>query len=100
MKNRSISSTLVDEWCLRTGLSLHDLQMADFAFLVDQFPNGDYQVKFIKCRDRDKVLSWCRQQWDESALSGRWYKIPGQSYNPTILIHNENDVTLFKMVWE
>lgn len=99
MTNRSNTASIT-EWCLRTGRSWHDLQMSDFAFMVDRSPNGDYQVQFIKCRDRDRVISWCCQQWGESSKAGRWYLVPSESYSPRMFIHDESDVTLFKMVWE
>lgn len=99
MKNRE-NNPLADEWFRRTRKTMAELSRLNYAFLVDHNPNGYYQVDFIKCRDRGSILKWCREQWGESAHDGRWYLIPRESYNPRMLVRNEEDLVLFRMTWE
>ncbi len=95
------ASAMVDEWCRRTGKSLKDLQMADYAFIVDKTINGLYHVDFVKCRNREAVISWCQLQWGEPGEEGAWLLAPGKGYyNPRIIVRDDNAMVLLKMVWE
>lgn len=98
MKNRE-SSPLIEEWCRRTRKSLHDLSMANYAFLVDQDTNGSYRIEFVKCRDRNRILSWCHEQWGESDPDGQWILFQRESYNPRLIVRGDDNLMLFKMVW-
>ena len=100
LKNRSMDPRMVEKWFRRTRRSLHDLAMANYAFLVDQNPNGSYQIEFVKCRDRARILSWCCEHWGESGPDGQWILIQGEGYNPVMIVHGEENVMLFRLVWE
>lgn len=96
LKNREDSR--IQEWCRRTGSTWKDLQMMNYAFLVDQTPDGVHQVQFIKCRDRDLVIAWCMKSW--SAPDGvRWGMLPTQAYNPCMWVLDSSDVAELLLVW-
>jgi hypothetical protein len=91
---------MIEEWCRRTGRSLDDLARADHVFVVDKNPNGKYQVDFVKCRNRESIIAWCHAQFGRPGKDGRWFLIPRESYNPRMIIRDEDAVVLLRMVWE
>lgn len=87
----------IDAWCMATGKSMRDLMMADNAFMIRKNLKWEHEVKFIKCRDPQKVLDWCRMQWGRSNYYGTWEL---KEYLPYLIIRGEENLNLFRMVWE
>ena len=99
-KNRNPDVTRqIDEWCMITGRSLHDLAIADHAFIIRNNSPDTYDVEFVKCRNRESVLEWCTVQWGESDPDGIWDIAHMDKYSPYLFIRGEENMILFQMVW-
>jgi hypothetical protein len=89
----------IDEWCRLTGRSLHELALADHAFIIKKTFSDTYDVDFIKCRNRELVLEWCTLQWGEPGSDGAWDIAHTAKYSPYLFIRGEENMILFQMVW-
>lgn len=101
MKVEKEVPALMDEWYRRGGKGIGDLLRADYAMLVDRCHGGTYQIRFIKCRNGIRVLSWCQEQWGDPGAGARWELMEHHdTYCPRILVRDEEAMILFRMVWE
>jgi hypothetical protein len=99
MKNRSDGMTVAEAWCQATGRSIRDLHMANNAFFISG-SDGTYEVDFIKCRNSESVIGWLLAQWGDPGKDLVWEELGRSRYNPHILIRGEENLMLFRMVWE
>jgi hypothetical protein len=88
----------IQEWRHRTGGSLRDLALLDYAILLDEKSDGSHQVQFVKCRDRNLVTTWCHQSWG-APDDVRWHLIETNEYNPCVWIQDSSDVAQLIMTW-
>lgn len=96
----SVSIEMIEEWCRINRRSMRDLQMADHAFLIRTISDGVYDLDFIKCRNRQLVFEWCKVQWGDPGPGKGWEDVETTRYNPHRRVRGDENIVLFKMVWE
>lgn len=99
-RNDTANMTKAEEWCRITRRSLRDLSMMDNAFIISSKEPGVYDVDFVKCRNREPVLEWCTMQWGEPGADGPWEEAHVTRYSPYLFIRGDDNLMLFRMVWE